>query len=166
LRFDAAYLPKSGVRSNDGIELVVAFPEFRPLPPTNQNVAPLPDEDIVVLRLEPEDATIDPTERMAKLYASFLINESWSHPGGLVMRRFEKGSPYENEDLYIAPPEGRRFAARCQAPPRKPDGLPSTCLWNFRMNGLDVQMRFAPELLSSWELLVDRGHGLVASILR
>lgn len=166
LRFDSAYLPRAGGRSAAGLDLVALFPDFRPLPSQEPESAPAQPENIVVLRLEPEDATVDPADRTAKLYAGFLVDESWSHPGGLVMRRFEKGTPYENEDLYLAPPEGHRFAARCQAPSRKLDDLPSTCLWAFRMNGLDVQMRFSPDLLSSWEVLVERGRGLVASVLR
>jgi hypothetical protein len=164
LRFDPALLPEGGARSGANLDLVTVFPEFRPVPRSGK-LAPAP-ETLVTFRIEPQDATVDPSQRASKLYARFLRNDSWSHPGGLITRRFETGTPYENEDLYLAPPEGRRFAARCQTPPAKPDGLPDTCLWDFRMNGLDVQMRFAPDLLSYWELLVDRGHNLVAALIR
>ena len=166
LRFDPAYLPDAGSRSSAQLELVTVFPELRPMPKPTKAVPVPASEAIIVFRIEPQDATIDPSERPTKLYARFLKTESWSHPGGLIMRRFETGSPYEREDLYLAPPEGRRFAARCQAPPSKPDGLPDTCLWDFRLSGLDVQMRFAPDLLASWELLAERGRGLMTSLIR
>ena len=101
-----------------------------------------------------------------KLYARFLEQTAWNNPGGLIMRRFEKGSPYEREDLYLAPPEGRIFAARCMRPSQPPDGLPNTCITEFRLRGLDAQLRFVPDLLPEWERLMDGARGLIESLAR
>ncbi len=49
----------------------------------------------------------------------------------------------------MAPPEGRVFAARCTRPMQPPDGLPNTCLSEMRFNGLDVRLRFSPNLLET-----------------
>ena len=165
LRVDPAYLPATG-RSSAELELLTAFPDLRPAGASVKAAVPMAAETQVVFRISPQDATVDPAERPTKLYARFLSQQSWSHPGGLLMRRFEAGSPYEKEDLYLAPPEGRLFSARCMAPPQTPDGLPNTCVSDFRVAGLDVQMRFSPELLSSWELLTERGRALITSMVR
>ena len=43
----------------------------------------------------------------------FLEPDGWSHPGGLIARAFQAGSPFEGQELYFVAPEGRVFAARC-----------------------------------------------------
>lgn len=120
----------------------------------------------VFFAVTPSDGSLNPAERTSKLYARFFEPGDWSHPGGLVMRRFEKGSPYEKEELYMAPPEGRLFAARCLRPRQPPDGLPNTCIAEFRMNGLDIRMRFSPDRLADWEKLMQGSKGLIKSFLR
>lgn len=117
----------------------------------------------VFLTLTSPEGKLAPAERTARLYARFLQTDKWSHPGGLVMRRFLDGSPYEHEDLYLAPPEGRVFAARCRRPKTMPDGLPNTCIAEFRLDGIDVRARFSPDLLSEWEALLAGTRGLLKS---
>lgn len=115
------------------------------------------------LTLTPADGRVSPAERATRLYARFLQPDSWNHPGGLIMRRFKDGSPYQHEDLYIAPPEGRRFAARCPQPRKKPDGLLNICMVVIRIDGIDVRLRFAASLLSDWERLYQGARGLLHS---
>ena len=123
-------------------------------------------ENLVFIRVEAADGSLAPEDRMDKLYARFLEAEQWTHPGGLVMRRFEPGSPYEREELYFAPPEGRLFAARCTRPAQPPDGLPETCISDIRANGLDAHIRFAPDALPDWEKLVGATRGLLERMTR
>ncbi len=123
-------------------------------------------EGLVYISLRPQDKTLDPAERPARLYVRFLEQEEWSHPGGLVMRRFEEGSPFGREDLYMAPPEGRVFAARCMRPQQPPDGLPDTCISEMRFSGLDVRLRFSPNLLGDWEHMVAGVRGLINSAVK
>lgn len=152
------------------LDIAAFFPDFGPAATLTAIKAGADmqerSERTVFLTLKPEDATLPPADRPARLYARFLSEVAWAHPGGLQMRRFQQGSPYETEELYIAPPEGRVFFARCAKPPEKPDGLPDNCLTEFRQNGLDVQMRFAPSLLPDWERLVEGAKGLVRSFAR
>mgnify|MGYP003350395993 CR=1 FL=1 len=119
-----------------------------------------------VLALQASDRSVDPSERMEKLYGRFLERDVWTHPGGLFMRRFENASPYEREDLYFAPPEGRRFAARCVRPAQPPDGLPNMCVSEFRQRGLDAQIRFSPDLLPDWERLHEGSRALIEQMAR
>lgn len=166
LRIASAYVRPGETASSSGvdrIDLAASAPDFRPVDFQKAQVDP---NGIVFLRLQPQEGTLDPGERVVKLYVRFLEQEQWSHPGGLIMRRFEQGSPYEREELYIAPPEGRLFAARCMRPAQPPDGLPNTCIAELRLRGLDVQLRFSPDLLPEWEQLMSGARGLVESMAR
>jgi hypothetical protein len=119
----------------------------------------------VFITIRPADTSLDPAERLTKLYARFLESDEWSHPGGLVARAFQKGSPFENEELYFAAPEGRAFAARCQQPDQTRK-TPNTCAYDFRVKDLDVELRFSAALLSEWEALNAGARGLIASARR
>jgi hypothetical protein len=171
LRLDPSYLRHQEDRDGGRVsELTIAasFDSFRPAPP----IGPLrpgmmqADPDLIVMTLRPADPALDPAERTAKLYARFLESDTWSNPGGLVMRRFTKNSPYAREELYIAPPEGRQFAARCMRPIQPHDGLPDTCVAETRVQDLDVNIRFSPDLLVDWDKLLRGVQGLVLSMAR
>lgn len=161
IRFDHA---KSGGRLPE-VDLAVSSKNFRPAQPgkITSDIIPDRETDTLYLTLLKPDARLKPSERPARLYFRFLKKLSWSHAGGLTMRRFEDSSPYAREDLYYAPPEGRMFAARCRRPKQPPDGLPNTCIAEFRISGIDVRMRFSPNLLADWERLADGVSALVQS---
>jgi hypothetical protein len=125
-----------------------------------------PMAQTLFLTLIPSAGNISPAERTTRLYTRFLQPDGWSHPRGLIMRRFKNGSPYQKEDLYMAPPEGRRFAARCPQPRKTPDGLTDICMAEFRIEGIDVRLRFAADLLSDWERLLQGTQGLIRSFRR
>lgn len=173
LAFDARYarfLPGRAGGQLDQVDLAAHFPDFAPAGEIN-GLSPSSDmaarhELQVFLTLTPIAKGLDPAERVSKLYARFLEEEEWSHPGGLVMRRFAAGSPFANEDLYLTPPEGKLFAARCARPASQPDGLPDTCLHEFRLGGLNVQLRFSPARLADWDAMTEGARQLVARMLR
>ena len=147
----------------DALDLVAALPDFRVSPPQRPGLA---QPALIFITLRAQEATPDPAGRPVQLYARFLSRESWSEAGGLTMRRFEPGSPYGREDLYIAPPEGRAFSARCTRPADPPDGLPETCLGDMRLKGLDVQFRFSPAQLPEWEAIKAGMEKLVDAIAK
>ncbi|WP_363346121.1 hypothetical protein [Methylocystis echinoides] len=139
----------------DRLAFIASFPAFVPLPATSQGAAPS-----IVMTVTPKDDSLDPQERPAKLYARFLTPESLVGPGGLVLRRFERASPYDTEELFIAPPEGRSFFARCVRPQI---GAPDEgCLSVFRDGGLDVELRYPAGLLEQWDALYEGAHALLA----
>lgn len=171
LRLDPAYLrrqeDRDGGRMSE-LTLAASFDSFRPAPP----IGPLrpgmmqADPDLIVMTVRPADPALAPADRTAKLYARFLESDTWSNPGGLVMRRFTRNSPYASEELYIAPPDGRRFAARCIRPIQPHDGLPDTCIAQTRVENLDIDIRFPPDLLVDWDRLLRGVQGLVLSMAR
>jgi hypothetical protein len=64
--------------------------------------------------------------------------------------------------LYFVAPEGRAFAARCGRPdPART--TPNACAYDFRVDGLDVELRFPAALLSEWRTLNDGARGLIAA---
>lgn len=145
----AGALPRPGAQER--VDLVLAFPGMTAAGTATGGLR-------VFLALLREDGVIDPSERVNELYGRFLEPDIWQNPGGLLMRRFMADSPYGDEELFLSPPDGRVFTARCrksgpaQGQARGAD-IGETCLWRFRVEGADVQARFPPELLPQWEAL-------------
>jgi hypothetical protein len=151
----------------DRLSFVAVAPDFaapqKPSADPRRRAAEELDPMRVFVTLAPREEALDPAERPSRLYARFLESDVWGGPGGLVMRRFERGSPYELELLYLAPPEGRDFFARC---PRRDAGFlgSAPCLWALRWKNLDVEARFSAALLRDWEELARGLRAFLASI--
>jgi len=148
----------------DALELAALFPGFTPAGETRDIDARTDLSDrfarVVFVTARPSDLSLYPAERPARLYARFLDQTSWSHPGGLVARAFTPGSPFEGDELYYVEPEGREFAARC----RRPDPerkTPNTCIYDFRVGDLDIEMRFSAGLLAEWASLKSAARSLI-----
>lgn len=138
----------------DRLSFIVSYPAFAPL-----KSKPRAGES-VTFTVTAKDDGLDPSERPAKLYARFLTPETFDGPGGLVLRHFEQGSPYDSEELFIAPPDGRMFFARC---PKPETGAPGEgCISVFRKGALDVELRYAPSLLANWDALYEGAQTLLA----
>lgn len=152
----------------DRLAFAARFPDFTPQGLAVQALASnkLAErvQNTVFVTISMKDEAIDPMERPTRLYARFLEGDAWTGPGGLVMRRFEQGSPYDLEQLFIAPSDGRGFFARCPKPRPPEPGLVDTCLSIFRIGALDVELRYAPALLEHWEELFDGAQAFVDRI--
>jgi hypothetical protein len=136
----------------DRLNFLVSFPAFAPV---KDHASP----KAVTLSVTPRDETLDPAERPAKLYARFLTAETREGPGNLILRRFEQGSPYDLEELYLAPPDGQSFFARC---PRSRRGGPGeTCLSMFRDGAFDVELRYPAAYLEHWDALYPGARALL-----
>jgi hypothetical protein len=145
---------------------VAFFPDFTPagdLRDVARNTDLVERHDrLVFVTVTEADPTLDPADRPVKLYARFLDPNEWSHPGGLIARGFLPGSPFEGEELYFAAPEGREFAARCGKPDQN-RSTPNFCIEDFRVDELNVELRFSANLLSEWEKLMAGARGLIQS---
>lgn len=153
----------------DSLELAAFFPDFAPAGETN-DIDGKTDlyerfQKLVFITIAPADSSLDPAERPSKLYARFLGPDQWSHPGGLVASAFEAGSPFEGQELYFVAPDGRAFAARCGRPDQS-QKTPNSCIYDFRVDGLDVELRFPAALLSEWEKLNAGARGLIEAARR
>ena len=67
--------------------------------------------------------------------------------GGLQVRAFRSGTPYQGEDLIYDPAAPERFLLRCTQPFA---GTPGMCLHERRLGGADVTVRFPREWLADW----------------
>ncbi len=176
LRFAANYVRSTDPPDPDRIDLIARAPDFTPggaaprrLPAPGENGGK--DEELgraqifltlaVAPKFDGRAATAVPTER----YGPYLEAEAQVTEGGLLRRRFEDNSPYAGEDLYLAPPDGEEFSARCQRPKIPSDDLPSTCLSEFRIEDLLLTMRFDPAWLGDWAHLRANALLLVRSAL-
>ena len=153
----------------DRLDLAAFFPDFTPAG-DDADVDAKTDLDeryqkLVFISVQVANSSLDPAERPTRLYARFLEPDHWSNPGGLVAAGFQAGSPFEGQELYFVAPEGRIFAARCGRPDpsRK---TPNACIYDFRIDGLDVELRFSAALLSEWRQLSEGARGLVAAARR
>jgi hypothetical protein len=169
LRGDYLRPSSRGGEHLDELDLAAFFPGFEPAGDAG-DVRLQTDlgerfQRIVFIAIRASDSGLDPAERLTRLYARFLEADEWTHPGGLVARAFQKGSPFENEELYFAAPEGRAFAARCQQPDQTRK-TPNTCAYDFRLGDLDVELRFSAALLADWEALSAGARGLIESARR
>ncbi len=143
---------------SDRLAFLVSFPRF--LPPDGARDR----QKLVKVTLTPADEGLDPRERPSKLYARFLTPEALEGPSGLVLRRFEAESPYDSEELFLAPPDGRSFFARC---PKAQVGAPAEgCLSVFRTGPVDVELRYPPELLEHWDALYEGARTLLSRMQR
>jgi hypothetical protein len=153
----------------DHLDLAAFFPAFTPAGEAGDidSKTDLSEryEKLVFVTLRPADPGLDPSERPAKLYDRFLEPDGWSHPGGLIARAFQAGSPFEGQELYFVAPEGRVFAARCGRSDQA-QKTPNSCVYDFRLGGLDVEVRFPAALLSEWEKLNAGVRGLILASQR
>lgn len=113
-------------------------------------------EDATARQRSPDD--IDPAERPVELYARFLESDAEPGPGGLVRRRFRKATPYEGEQLFVSSPDERQFSARC---PVDSAATQDYCLWQTRLDAIDVVVRFQPRHLGEWRHLASAVRLLV-----
>ena len=111
-----------------------------------------PGDQPVFVTLSRPGGSMDPADRTTLLHARFLSAAVAPGAAGLIRRAFRSGTPYASEDLYLAPPDGRAFAARCFRSAAAAN-MKAACLAELRQNGLDLQVRFAPVVLPFWEPL-------------
>lgn len=117
--------------------------------------------DLVIgLSIARADDALPPSDRPSLLYGRFLVANVETAPNGLLRRAFAAGTPYEGESLYLAPPQGRTFAARCLEDEAGAEVL-LPCLAEIRRAGLDAQIRLPREALSHWSRIVAKVDALI-----
>ncbi len=135
------------------LNIAANWPDFSPIISPNNLISA--GNDLVpkiFMTVEIADDTLSPEQRPTSLYSRFLTTEITDSKNQLITRIFKTGSPYAGEVLHIAPPSGEVFAARCQL--LKPaEARPEHCLWQIRVNKLDVSIRFSEDILAEWETL-------------
>ena len=161
--------PDLGAGAPERVTLEAFFPDFSPAG-SGADIGPKTDlsqrfAKVVTVTIEPAGDDLAPEQRVAKLYLRFLDDKELPSPTGLTARSFKDDSPFAGDTLFYAPPEGADFAARC--PNVKPDAAaPATCAAAFRVDGLDVAVRFPAPLIGAWSAIKSGALGLVDAARR
>ncbi|MDP3255356.1 MAG: hypothetical protein Q8S58_21325 [Bosea sp. (in: a-proteobacteria)] len=137
------------------------------LGPAQTGPGALQNRQRLLVTLSPPDKVNEPQTQLS-VYARFLTPTVWSNPGGLVVRGFRKGSPYEGDELYVSVPDGRGFAARCpiEAARTGTHDLDEPCRVTFRHRGLDVNLRFPRAIIADWELMLGGVRRTIDGLIR
>lgn len=139
------------------VRLRLDWPSFGPADPQSRSA--------MLVTLSPPDKVNEPATQLA-VYARFLTTTVWSNPGGLVVRGFRKGSPYEGDELYVSVPDGRGFAARCPVDTAATQPLDELCRVTFRHRGMDVNIRFPRAIIADWELMLGGVRRAIDGMIR
>jgi hypothetical protein len=150
-------------RSYDDLDLLVALPDFSP---AGERAHQLPLEALLTITLRPKDIRLEPRDKVARLFARYLETKAHGGDGGLVMRRFQEASPFAGEEIFMTPPEGRLFWARCSQASSDADAQRRICLSEIRYGALDLRLRFSAIHLAKWEELTASTSQLLASLSR
>jgi hypothetical protein len=105
--------------------------------------------DRIFLSISAHHDTLAPDARVRTIYPRYLEQASTPVDDGLTMRTFRDGSPYGNEDLFVAITPG--LNARCT----RDAATPGMCLSERRVDGADLTFRFPRSWLSQWRDVAD-----------
>lgn len=160
LEIGSAYLRRGPQRAGGLLEradLILQWPDFGAALLVNRDADgnPTPAKAAMHLLVNLRAAAgADPAGHAVSLYGRFVEPDAWTSGAGLVMRRFKPGTPYMDEELFISPPDGSEFTARC--PRQSVEGAVSgRCLAQFRIGPLDMTVNFDAALLNDWQHLRD-----------
>ena len=100
--------------------------------------------DRIFLSISAHHDTLAPDARVRTIYPRYLEQAAPGEQDGLTTRAFRDGTPYGNEDLFLAkaPP----LTARCT----RDAATPGMCLSERRIDGADLTFRFPRSWLAQW----------------
>src|ERR1700712_2599922 len=100
--------------------------------------------DRIFLSIAAHHDTLAPDTRVRTIYPRYLDKASQPGQDGLSIRAFRDGSPYSNEDLFLA--DKPNLTARCT----RDGATPGMCLSERRIEGADLTFRFPRSWLAQW----------------
>ncbi len=147
--------------TQDRIDLVFLWPSLLPPDPAVKTdpVASAKAVDRVFLTIASYGNTLPPIERFNTIYPRYLDISVTTDPGGLTVRSFRDGTPYQGEDVLYDHSNPERFITRCTRDGAK--GMIGICLYEKRVGAADITVRFPREWLSDWTSVVTGLEGLM-----
>jgi hypothetical protein len=145
------------------VDLSFNFPSLEP-PETPRHVSADTVEEKaqpierIFLSIAAHHDTLAPEMRVRTIYPRYLDQVVTPIDDGLTMRAFRDGSPYSNEDLFLASAPG--LAARCT----RDGGTPGMCLSERRIDGADLTFRFPRSWLGQWRDVANAMERLTAQL--
>jgi len=145
------------------VDLAFTFPSLEP-PEAPKHVSadtveeqPQPIDRIFVSIAAHRDS-LAPDMRVRTIYPRYLEQASTQVEDGLTMRVFKEGSPYSNEDMFIA--TNPALSARCS----RDAATPGMCLSERRIEGADFTFRFPRSWLAQWRDVANAMERLTAQM--
>jgi hypothetical protein len=131
------------------VDLSFMFPSLEPPEAPKHVSADTVEErpqpiDRIFLSISAHHDTLAPDTRVRTIYPRYLEQASTPIDDGLSMRAFRDGSPYSNEDLFLA--NAPSLSARCT----RDGATPGMCLGERRVDGADLTFRFPRSWLGQW----------------
>jgi hypothetical protein len=131
------------------VDLSFAFPSLEaPDAPKHVNADTVEDSvqpiDRIFLSIAAHHDTLAPETRLRTIYPRYLEQASSPGQDGLTKRAFRDGTPYSNEDLFLA--NTPNLSARCT----RDAATPGMCLSERRVEGADLTFRFPRSWLAQW----------------
>jgi hypothetical protein len=119
----------------------VGAPKHASAETTELTVQPI---DRIFLSISAHHDTLAPDTRVRTIYPRYLEKAFSQGDDGLTARAFRDGTPYGNEDLFVASTPA--MAARCT----RDAATPGMCLSERRIDGADLTFRFPRSWLAQW----------------
>ena len=131
------------------VDLSFTFPSLEPPEAPKHISADTVEEkvqpiDRIFLSISAHHDTLAPDTRVRTIYPRYLEQAATPIDDGLSMRAFRDGSPYSNEDLFLA--IAPTLSARCT----RDGATPGMCLSERRVDGADLTFRFPRSWLGQW----------------
>jgi hypothetical protein len=130
-------------------------PKLKPGPATNADGV-----DRIFVTIAASDTALPPAERVSTIYPRYLDNAVRGGPGGLTVRPFRDGTPYQGEELIYDSVRG--FLVRCTQNGK--GGALGICLHDRRLATADMTIRFPRDWLEDWPSVAHGIEKLVASL--
>jgi hypothetical protein len=105
--------------------------------------------DRIFLSISAHHDSLAPETRLRTIYPRYLDQAATLDQDGLTVRAFRDGSPYSNEDLFLA--AAPALNARCT----RDATTPGMCLSDRRVEGADLTFRFPRSWLAHWRDVAD-----------
>jgi hypothetical protein len=155
--------------AHERVDLAFVWPSLATPDPNAKPPAPAPGTvptpaqtlERVFVTIAAAGDTLDPADRILKIYPRYAVSEAEPGPGGLTVLAFREGTPYQGEDLiYDASAPG--FLVRCTR--NGPGPTPGTCLYERRIDAADLVVRFPRDWLGDWRMVAGKLDRLIASL--
>ena len=151
------------------VDLVFLWPSLKPPNATAKEPFPPPNAEFeasrtstrVFMSIAAAGDTLAPADRTLSIYPRYTATQPQSDANGLAVLTFRDGTPYDGEDL-IYDMDASGFLVRCT---RAAGHLPGACLYERRIGGTDILVRFPRDWLSDWRTVAGTLDQLIASVL-
>lgn len=147
--------------TQERIDLVFMWPSLTPPEERPAPVASSQGIDRIFLTIAASDTTLSPVERFRTIYPRYLDSSMSTTEGGLTVRPFRAETPYRGEELFFDNGNPERFLARCT---RDGAAVIGMCLYQRRVGGTDITVRFPRQWLSDWPAVLSGIERLLGSL--